>query len=221
MPGQFSGSRKCNHGIFPRLSAPLGAAPSQDIINGARNAAAAAIVICCCSGNKQPREEKPLPSQLCSRSRLMSLDLFRTKARPSTPRQSNTQCPWLPTSPPFPSHVVSLAGSAAPHWIQGFKLLQGGRRTVCVKLCIHSMDAMHLVPADLSSLTPPFFPRWLGKFDTRARRRFIESRKKGERKNISQGLGIPEKEKSRKWKSRPPSGPSKIRGSSALKMTGE
>lgn len=93
MPGQFSGSRKCNHGIFPRLSAPLGAAPSQDIINVARNAAAAAIVICCCSGNKQPREEKPLPSQLCSRSRLMSLDLFRTKARPSTPRQSNTQCP--------------------------------------------------------------------------------------------------------------------------------
>lgn len=139
MPGQFSGSRKCNHGIFPRLSAPLGAAPSQDIINGARNAAAAAIVICCCSGNKQPREEKPLPSQLCSRSRLMSLDLFKTKARPSTPRQSNTQCPWLPTSPPFPSHVVSLADSAAPHWIQGFKLLQGGRRTVCVKLCIHSM----------------------------------------------------------------------------------
>lgn len=184
MPGQFSGSRKCNHGIFPRLSAPLGAAPSQDIINGARNAAAAAIVICCCSGNKQPREEKPLPSQLCSRSRLMSLDLFKTKARPSTPRQSNTQCPWLPTSPPFPSHVVSLADSAAPHWIQGFKLLQGGRRTVCVKLCIHSMDAMHLVPADLSSLTPPFFPRWLGKFDTRARRRFIESRKK-EREKIS------------------------------------
>lgn len=83
---------------------------------------------------------------------------------------------------------------------------------MCVKLCIHSMDAMHLVPADLSSL---------GKFDTRARRRFIESRKKGERKNISQGLGITEKEKSRKWKSRPPSGPSKIRGSSALKMTGE
>lgn len=40
MPGQFSGSRKCNHGIFPRLSAPLGAAPSQDIVKGARNAAA-------------------------------------------------------------------------------------------------------------------------------------------------------------------------------------
>lgn len=75
MPGQFSGSRKCNHGIFPRLSAPLGAAPSQDIINGARNAAAAAIVICCCSGNKQPREEKPaaVPALLSQPSHVIGL----------------------------------------------------------------------------------------------------------------------------------------------------
>lgn len=31
---------------------------------------------------------------------------------------------------------------------------------------LHPFDG-RLLPADLSSLTPPFFPRWLGKFDTR------------------------------------------------------
>lgn len=92
---------------------------------------------------------------------------------------------------------------------------------MCVKLCIHSMDAMQLVPADLSSLTPPFSPGGWESLTHTPVVALLKAEKKKRAKNISQGLGITEKEKLRKWKSRPPSGPSKIRGSSALKMTGE
>lgn len=148
-------------------------------------------MICWCSGNKQPRSTREaaaavpaLPSQPSH-----AIGLVQNQGTPVHTTPTNTQCPWLPTSPPFPSHVVSVADSAAPRWIQGFKLLHGGRRTVCVKLCIHSMDAcfrptcrhlhLHFFPGGWENLT-------------RVRTSSPKLKKKGERKNISQGLGIRE-----------------------------
>lgn len=123
----------------------------------------------------------------------MSLDLFRTKARPSTPHRPTHSVHGFPR--PLRFRLMSCLLPIRPHRT-GFKA--SSCCTAGEERCVSSFASIRwtlciLLPADLSSLTPPFFPRWLGKFDTRARRHFIGSRKEKERKNISQGLGIREK----------------------------
>lgn len=178
MPGQFSGSRKCNHGIFPRLSAPLGAAPSQDIINGARNAAAAAIVICC-SGNKQTREREAAAVTALLSQPSHVIGLVQNQGTPvhTTPHRPTHSVHGFPR--PLRFRLMSCLLPIRPHRT-GFKA--SSCCTAGEERCVSSFASIRwtlciLLPADLSSLTPPFFPRWLGKFDTRARRHFIESRK--------------------------------------------
>jgi len=107
MPGQFSGSRKCNHGIFPRLSAPLGAAPRQDIINGARK------LICCSGSSLDKRSRRPsLPSQPSH-----VIGLLQTHSVHGFPRSLRLR-------------LMSCLLPIRPHWIQGLSCTAGEGRCV-------------------------------------------------------------------------------------------
>ncbi|KAK1836255.1 hypothetical protein QBC39DRAFT_110806 [Podospora conica] len=152
----FRLARKCNHGIFPRPSAPLGAAPRQKkiTINGARNAG---IVICCQSGSGSEKEARrpSLPSQpshVIGLAAMVSLAPTRHAVHTHTHSVHG-----FPRPSPFRFRLMSCLLPIRPHWIQGFR-----RRTVCVNLSTHSM------PCKNASGRPVVIDTQVaGKFDTR------------------------------------------------------
>lgn len=150
-------------------------------------------MICCCSGNKAASLDK---RSRCRRPSfaLAAVSCHWTCSEPRHARPHHTDQHTVSMASHVPSVSVSCRVCCRFGRTALDSRLQAAARREKNGVCqaLHPFDG-RLLPADLSSLTPPFFPRWLGKFDTRtdvvAK---AKKKKKGERKNISQGLGIRE-----------------------------